>query len=196
MLGDIVLSDLSRARNYLVPFQFAYYLPRFKGKAILPDGWTPPVKEEAGERVFITPAVPTVPYFESPTGAASFHPQPSALTFDQDGNPVPDQTQNASVPLSLSDSDLQKYLASLVQSNLGKPVVTFSRVKISSASEKIFGSVNPNEIAEAFLDRYNLVLPKEYITGRLKEIGSHELQIVFSDPSVEPLTIPVQVVDV
>jgi ribosomal protein L9 len=63
--GDIVLSDLSRARNYLVPFKKAYYVPRVKGKPILPDDWTPPARETEEELEMITPAIVHVPYVES-----------------------------------------------------------------------------------------------------------------------------------
>jgi hypothetical protein len=166
------LSDLARARNYLVPFHYAYYLPRFKGKAILPDGWKAPVKEEAGERIFITPALPLVPYFESSTqgsgqGTSAFHENSSAIT----------------------DRDLRAKIEAITET----PLLTFARVRISKENVRIFGSVNPSEIAVAFREQRDISIPKEYISGRLKEIGLHQIQIAFSD--AEPLIVDIEVKD-
>ena len=51
-------------RNFLVPLKLAYYLPRFKGKPILPDNWTLPVPTLNLNLEFITPALERVPYVE------------------------------------------------------------------------------------------------------------------------------------
>lgn len=38
-------SIVKRARNHLVPLGLAYYVPRIKGKPILPEGWQPRIRE-------------------------------------------------------------------------------------------------------------------------------------------------------
>lgn len=63
-IGDIVLSPRSYARNYLIPFKKAYYVPRELGKPILPDNWTLPVSTSAVQLETITPAIVKVPYSE------------------------------------------------------------------------------------------------------------------------------------
>lgn len=63
--GDIVLADRSYARNYLVPFKKAYYVPMFLGKPILPDGWVKPVTADLEYAELITPAIVNVPYSEN-----------------------------------------------------------------------------------------------------------------------------------
>ncbi|KAI9094388.1 hypothetical protein DFS34DRAFT_247858 [Phlyctochytrium arcticum] len=58
--GEITLVDVKKARNYLVPFKMAYYVPRIRGKPVLPEGWEPRVREEEIVLETITPAFPPV----------------------------------------------------------------------------------------------------------------------------------------
>ena len=58
---------VGEARNYLVPFELAYYVPRVNGQPILPKDWKPAVKEADLKLEFIVPAFATVPYSETQT---------------------------------------------------------------------------------------------------------------------------------
>lgn len=66
--GEIVLAGLGYTRNYLVPFQLAYPVPRIRGKPVLPESWAPPVVVDTQQIEAITPAFMTVAYTE-PTAA-------------------------------------------------------------------------------------------------------------------------------
>jgi hypothetical protein len=54
--GDIVLSDQEKARNILIPLQLAYYVPRVRGKPLLPPGY-----KEKEETVQVQETI--TPYF-------------------------------------------------------------------------------------------------------------------------------------
>ncbi|TPX43111.1 hypothetical protein SeLEV6574_g05242 [Synchytrium endobioticum] len=55
--GDIVEVGLGHARNYLVPFKLAYYVPRLRGKAVLPSDWKPNAQTSQDDIAEITPAI-------------------------------------------------------------------------------------------------------------------------------------------
>ena len=170
MLGDIVLSNLSQARNWLIPSRLAYYIPRFKGKPILPDNWTAPKKLEEGELEFITPAIVTVPYNEkAPSQGVA--------------------TSSKGIPSAISELELRNILETMPEP------LSFVRVRISPESTRVFGSVTPQDIAAAFQERFNLSIPKEAITGRLKDIGVHNVLVSFSE-GIEPIEIKVAIKDI
>ena len=173
MVGDIVLSNLSQARNWLIPSRLAYYIPRFKGKPILPDNWTAPKKLEEGELEFITPAIVTVPYNEK---------APSS----QGGIAG---TSSKGSTSAISESELRNILETMPEP------LSFVRVRISPESTRVFGSVTPQDIAAAFQERFNLSIPKEAITGRLKDIGVHNVMVSFSE-GIEPIEIKVAIKDI
>jgi ribosomal protein L9 len=50
------------ARNFLIPKQYAYYVPRYRGKPILPQDWKPAVKTRQNFK--ITPAFAVKDYQE------------------------------------------------------------------------------------------------------------------------------------
>jgi hypothetical protein len=57
--GDIITSEQEIARNLLVPLQLAYYVPRVRGKALLPPGY----KEK--EEVSVNKQENIIPFFTS-----------------------------------------------------------------------------------------------------------------------------------
>jgi ribosomal protein L9 len=63
--GDIVLSPRSYARNYLLPSQKAYYVPRSLGKPVLPDNWILPEQTSNLQLETIKPAIIHVEYTDS-----------------------------------------------------------------------------------------------------------------------------------
>jgi ribosomal protein L9 len=153
--GDIVMANLSHARNYLVPFKKAYYVPRRMGKPILPDGWTVPVKESETILEPITPAVVYVPYTEKSTGAL----------------------ESVENDVLMTDQDIRTKLATIT--------LVFSRVLIHQDTDKIFGSVNAADIQTELQEKYGIELDKESIDCRLKTIGNHKVTMQVGGIPVE-----------
>ncbi|KAJ3276250.1 hypothetical protein HDV01_005698 [Terramyces sp. JEL0728] len=164
--GDIVLANLGYARNYLVPFKKAYYVPRHRGIPILPDNWVPPLKETADVLENITPAVVTVPY---------------NINSIQTANPI-EQIEHIMSDIELKDAVLK------IQS------LDFQRVRIKKDSDKIFGSVTPTDIANSLLN-LNINIDKEKIQGRFKEIGEHQATISISE-DIDPISIKIIIKDI
>lgn len=51
------MTKLATARNSLVPKKIAYYVPRIRGKVVLPNDWVPAQKQSAETMEFIVPAI-------------------------------------------------------------------------------------------------------------------------------------------
>ncbi|KAJ3261336.1 hypothetical protein HK103_005944 [Boothiomyces macroporosus] len=164
--GDIVLAKLGYARNYLVPFKKAYYVPRHRGKPILPDNWVAPVKETGDILEKITPAIITVPY---------------------NINSIQTVTPIEQIEHIMSDMELKDALLKVQD-------LEFQRVRIKKDSDKIFGSVTPADIANALLNQ-NISIDKEKIQGRFKEIGSHSATITLSE-DIDPIAISIIIRDI
>lgn len=114
------------ARNWLVPSKLAYYLPRTKGRAILPDGWEPKIKQDSTLLEVITPAVIQVAYKE---GAAQLVP----------GSSIGDGVAKVTIESEqkeLSEIEMRNFLLEL------KSPLVFSRIKITADSIKIFGTTS------------------------------------------------------
>lgn len=54
--GDIIQVSQEKARNLLLPLQIAYYVPRIRGKPLLPENWEPSLETSEMELEKIVPA--------------------------------------------------------------------------------------------------------------------------------------------
>ncbi|KAJ2996845.1 hypothetical protein HDV02_006098 [Globomyces sp. JEL0801] len=174
--GEIILAKRGFARNFLVPNKLAYYIPRFKGKPILPDNWTAPVVIDKSWIEVITPAIVTVPYDDKLANMSvrRIYTGPSSTS-----------TQT---PESLPESELRNALAKL-------GALTFERVPIDSDSTNIFGSVTNADVSNLLQDQFKLIVPKEAIVmDKVKTLGIHPIQIQFSI-DLEPIKLDIEVIE-
>ncbi|KAI8585874.1 hypothetical protein BDZ88DRAFT_455514 [Geranomyces variabilis] len=164
--GEIALANLAQARNYLVPFGLAYYVPRVKGKPILPEGWEPRIREDDVVLETIVPAFSSVRVERRQTQTET--------GFATTAKP------NRGERLTL---DSEKHAALQLV-----PQLTFERVRMRADSDRIYGSVTPEDIVLDLLNKHGIVLEKEAVRleARIKEIGSHSVQVAIGElPSVE-----------
>ncbi|KAI8896110.1 hypothetical protein BC833DRAFT_598884 [Globomyces pollinis-pini] len=174
--GEIILAKRGFARNFLVPNKLAYYIPRFKGKPILPDNWTAPVVIDKSWIEVITPAIVTVPYDDKLANMSvrRIYTGPSSTS-----------TQTLE---SLPESELRNALAKL-------GALTFERVPIDSDSTNIFGSVTNADVSNLLQDQFKLIVPKEAIVmDKVKTLGIHPIQIQFSI-DLEPIKLDIEVIE-
>ncbi|KAJ3218221.1 hypothetical protein HDU67_006330 [Dinochytrium kinnereticum] len=156
--GDIVLTTTKMARNYLVPFKLAYYVPRSGGKPILPEGWQPPVKKDDSLPDLILPAI-----FEA---AADFSGRSKKAK-----TPAKESTQSPLV--SLTD---------IKELRFTRPVIVpgESRIFGSVSSDDIVTRLR--EEYKITVDKSAITL----MAGpRIKELGPHQISIAVGAGKVE-----------
>ncbi|KAJ3186959.1 hypothetical protein HDU85_006996 [Gaertneriomyces sp. JEL0708] len=171
--GEITLVNLAQARNYLVPFGLAYYVPRIKGKPILPEGWEPRVRDENMELETIEPAFSTVT-------VETRQMTTSASSTTRTADLIPDK---------------QKILTTI-------SLLTFDRVRVSADTSRIYGSVSAEDVAKALFDKHALSVERDMIqfpadTPRIKDVGdydvlielgggmkAHQLKVVVQEPKL------------
>ncbi|TPX59136.1 hypothetical protein PhCBS80983_g02666 [Powellomyces hirtus] len=170
--GEITLVNLAQARNYLVPFGLAYYVPRIKGKPILPEGWEPRIREDDVVLETIVPAFSSVKIEQR-------------QTLNETSVAAGTATREKRIEL-----DSEKHSALLAIKNL-----TFDRVKMRADSTRIYGSVTPEDIVVELLDKYGVVLEKEAVQlgERIKDVGTHSVHVAL-DP-LPPVELQIVVVD-
>ncbi|KAJ3123579.1 hypothetical protein HK100_011555 [Physocladia obscura] len=163
--GEIVQTSLGLARNYLIPFKLGYYVPRTKGRPIIPATWER--KDDLGKDDirFVLPA------FYNP---AQFTMQSTAAILG--GKPkTSEQIQEASALSQIS-------------------VLEFKRPLIDPKGKRTFGSVTAEDIAALLRDSHGISVDKADIVitlGKIKEIGDHQVTIKTPTSSQIPMTIKV-----
>ncbi|KAJ3123239.1 GTPase-activating protein S13 [Nowakowskiella sp. JEL0407] len=162
--GEIVIADTLKVRNLLVPFGLAYYVPRHKFKALLPQGWEP---KTSGEE-FTEQIVPAV-QFESDV-IDDVTPDSSSFGFER-----------PTVTISMPNLALMQKVKE----------VRFQRMRVSEDSDRIFGSVAADNVIEAIFKQIGVIIEKSSLQmERIKTLGKTTVEINFG-PSIEPLKIDV-----
>ncbi|KAJ3051189.1 hypothetical protein HK097_007836 [Rhizophlyctis rosea] len=165
-----------KTRQVLVPLKKAYYVPRVDGHAILPDNWKPKEKEEVLETIL--PAFSVVsPERPGVTFTTFSHTAPSTSTTTSDAGPSP------------TTVDLKTALETL-------PKLDIHRVRVSDESNRIYGSVTAEDIAEQLNFRWNIIVDKTNVHvagGRFKEVGVK--QVVISISETESVTLSIHIKD-
>ncbi|KAI9203099.1 uncharacterized protein BJ171DRAFT_510883 [Polychytrium aggregatum] len=151
--GQIIQVTVKEARNWLIPFRMADYVPKFDGASILPTGWTPPIDEDQFAKDPIVPAV------------AVSSPNPAELRKQGTGS-------SEEAPLSLFE-----FKDKLIQLK----ELHFERTTISEASDdgRIYGSVSSEDVSHA-LEEHSIIIPSDAIVipgGRIKSLGSHQVNV-------------------
>lgn len=163
------------ARNHLLPSKLAYYVPKFMGKSILPEGWQPKLSAKELGVEYITPA---------------FFPQDLRLASDPQTVNDPSSSQGSQrIHESFLDSQTK---ASLVK--LGS--IAFQRVRIDRDSDRIFGSITADDISIVLKQssihvdsrRIVMALPK------LKTLGTHSVQVTF-ESAIEPVELTISITE-
>ncbi|KAJ3241182.1 hypothetical protein HDU81_001578 [Chytriomyces hyalinus] len=148
--GEIVQASLGLARNYLVPFKLAYYVPKLKGKPILPTNWQR--KDDLGKDAIQT----VLPAFFNPT------------TVSQASIANPLQSKKAAAKLEGATA-----LSQIVS-------LQFKRPLIDPKGRRTFGSVSPDDIVALLRDTHGISVDKADVViegGRIKETGEHQISI-------------------
>lgn len=183
--GEIIQSALGilhvkigQARNYLIPFGHAVYLPKVRGKVTLPAGFKS--KEIIEEEIEITPAFMDIPYSEAkPQSHANLEQklENSAQTYLQ----------------KLSQAQAHEQLTSI-------GTIIFRRVRINEESSRIFGSVGQADILKFLKDELSInadmtCIFNQETGGRIKLMGDHLVSVSFSEEGLADVEIKVQIVD-
>ncbi|KAI8848734.1 hypothetical protein BC829DRAFT_393327 [Chytridium lagenaria] len=157
--GDIVLASSKVARNYLIPFQLAYYVPRSAGKPILPEGWEPPLLKDDSLPDLILPAI-----FES---ANDFSRSKKSKSSSKTATAV--EIPTASI------ADIKE--------------LRFTRPVIVRGESRIFGSVSADDIIVKLREEFNIVLEKTAIgmpaSQKIKELGTHQITVAMGSGKTE-----------
>ncbi|KAJ3089139.1 hypothetical protein HK102_007102, partial [Quaeritorhiza haematococci] len=185
------------ARNYLVPFKLAYYVPRDMGKPILPEGWKPKPTEDELRVEQIVPAFTTVSI-----DALVQHQSVTKPTFDPNRITSP----QAPTPASMTDLGKRDAIESIRS-------LTFERVRISKDDKRIYGSVSADDIVEMLQSQYGIKVGKESVhmahdgepatqgfrdggePVRIRHIGNYKVNIRVGS-NVEDVTLDVVVKEV
>ncbi|KAJ3414583.1 hypothetical protein HDV05_006322 [Chytridiales sp. JEL 0842] len=145
------LGNKGYARNYLIPFKLAYFVPRSKGKPILPEGWRPKVKISKEDIITIVPATFNMELLRPQTIGGGDKAK-SGGKLDQ--------------------------AAINTLSRIGK--LTFARPVISAGDTRIFGSVSVDDCVAELQEKHGITLESKSITiegGRIKELGVYQATV-------------------
>eukprot|EP00842_Homolaphlyctis_polyrhiza_P001620 jgi/Hompol1/2459/HPOL_006005-RA len=162
------------ARNYLVPFNLGYYVPRIRGKPVLPEGWQPKLTDKALGIESISPAFSVASFDESVQSATA--QLNSAMAKLARINPA-SLAKAAITPEALEAQDLERREALLKVTDL-----KFHRVRIAPDSEKIFGSVSSTDIAMLLDRQHGIRIDRDSIVveqQKLKYIGNYTVEVRF-----------------
>ncbi|KAJ3021390.1 hypothetical protein HKX48_008620 [Thoreauomyces humboldtii] len=172
-VSEIAMVNLAQARNYLVPFGLAYYVPRIRGKPILPEGWEPRIREDDVILETITPAFSTVK-IEPRNTESTASPQAAAAGLASRERRIE------------RDADKLTRLSSL-------PQLIFDRVRMRTDSPRIYGSVTPEDILAELHETHGLVLEKDAVKldARIKDLGEHVVAVEVGTGNVK-ITIVVK----
>ncbi|TPX37043.1 hypothetical protein SmJEL517_g00841 [Synchytrium microbalum] len=175
--GDIVQVGLGHARNYLIPFKLAYYVPRLRDKPLLPTNWKPKaVVQTATEQ--ITPAVWTDPIIT----------QQQPTQQQQDDGSIQDRPGRRPMATPSQPSAADILIGALNQRESLDLTVTFKRVRISANESKIYGSVTADDVATELGNILGVTVVPSLVDGeRIKSVGAHQMMLKLPTP------IPIQV---
>ncbi|KND00691.1 ribosomal protein L9 [Spizellomyces punctatus DAOM BR117] len=160
--GEIALVNLSTARNYLVPFGLAYYVPRIKGKAVLPDGWEPRIREDDVVLETITPAYSTVKVEQRKTVTVT--------------------ATNAETSKPTREERAQQEVEKLAALGTIKELV-FERVLHRPESTKIYGSVSQEDIIKKLLAEHGVSIDRDAVQleTKIKDVGVYKVTVSLGD---------------
>ncbi|KAH6560897.1 hypothetical protein BASA50_006247 [Batrachochytrium salamandrivorans] len=181
--GDIVLASPIQARRGLVPLKLAYYVPRIRGKPILPENWKPPVDEKDLGIEMITPAFSSETFKELPSSNPI--PLPGVTKFAASLQAATENMLSKEEALQ-QDQERRDTLIKL------KPL-SFQRVRIVSDSERIFGSVSSYDVSLLLDQVHSIRVDRDTIflnPQKLKHIGEHDAEIRFAS-GLESISIKV-----
>ncbi|KAJ3107543.1 hypothetical protein HDU97_003848 [Phlyctochytrium planicorne] len=149
--GDIVMVPTKAARNYLVPFKLAYYVPRSGQKPILPENWTPPIQEDS--------SLPSIIY------PAEFDLSSTSFSDKQKKKAHAEVSSDTTTTVSLDDIKELKFL---------KPVIV-------EGESRIFGSVSADDVVQKIKDDFGIVVDKHLVVfagaKKIKQLGVHRVTI-------------------
>ncbi|KAJ1336556.1 ribosomal protein L9 [Batrachochytrium salamandrivorans] len=176
-------SQSTLARRGLVPLKLAYYVPRIRGKPILPENWKPPVDEKDLGIEMITPAFSSETFKELPSSNPI--PLPGVTKFAASLQAATENMLSKEEALQ-QDQERRDTLIKL------KPL-SFQRVRIVSDSERIFGSVSSYDVSLLLDQVHSIRVDRDTIflnPQKLKHIGEHDAEIRFAS-GLESISIKV-----
>ncbi|KAJ3332000.1 hypothetical protein HDU76_001616 [Blyttiomyces sp. JEL0837] len=155
--GEIVLASLGQARNYLIPFKLAYYVPRSKRLPILPEGWKPKENLSGKKNIVVLP-----------------------VGFDASLLSPTSPTLMSAIASKTSTKKKAIEIDGVALSAIKE--LTFFRPLIDPKSQRTFGSVSAEDISAMLRDSHGLVVERSAISidapnGKIKEIGKHVITI-------------------
>ncbi|KAJ3195241.1 hypothetical protein HDU82_002187 [Entophlyctis luteolus] len=161
------------ARNYLIPFKLAYYVPRAKGIPILPKNWE---RKTAFDKNAIKSVLPA--FFDP---AAMVSPAPSSLGWSASS------ARKASTPEQIEGASA---LAKVTELEFKLPL-------IDPKGRRTFGSVTVEDIIAKLREAHGVTsLAKDDVVvlgmgGRIKEIGEHPITVRTPTGSLINITVKV-----
>ncbi|RKO98372.1 hypothetical protein CXG81DRAFT_21384 [Caulochytrium protostelioides] len=135
--GDIIRVPVDYARNYLVPFKKACYVPRAQHHAVLPDGWAPSVPQMDEAIETILPA-----FSVADLGAFAGAPDQAAVDAERGG------LDAMAPPVKARIQQQYGFLQTLA-----KTPIAMLRIPTADESKRFYGSVGPDDIADLLTNR-------------------------------------------
>ncbi len=169
--GEIVLSPLGLARNTLLPLGLAYYLPKWRGKPVLPEGWAPKVRAEELELEVITPAA-----MSAEVAARFLHPAAAVAgtRASRKGSASAATTTAETDTASASPDILERGMPAFVDvvRSLASAPLSFHRK--ANDSHTLYASLHPQDVVEELLAQYKVRLAVQDVQlPRIRELGAY-----------------------
>ncbi|KAJ3226864.1 hypothetical protein HK099_003976 [Clydaea vesicula] len=162
--GEIILVPSEAARKYLLPFQLAYYVPRHKGKPILPPDWEPKINPDDIKLEKILPAYDPTGYVEAEGNAAS-----AAEKQSEEELKLQEQEKLKELKLHVNSERIKS-----LKQHVKK--LEFLKVKIGKDT-RIYGSISVDDITAEIKSKFSIIVEKSEVTindvkdEKIKSIG-------------------------